>query len=406
MTLVTRRGTCFRIRAWVAGLLAGGFALFSVAYLGATAYLIYRDDLLGGTLARQVGMQYAYEDRIAALRAELDRVTSRHVVQSRGIGEQLSLLLDRQAALTERQQNLEALAQAARRAGIDVEATLKRLPQTKPTASVPDAAQPLAYAPSAEKSADIISGLLLREAGMPPFSARSAAVQPLLSAVAASLDATEEQQHLSLDALGTAVDTDAQKISSALAPLGVKVPLAGGDPGRAPQGGPYLPIDRLHFVEKLSLLSRDLESLAALQRDTGFIPLGAPVRAAALSSRFGTRNDPFLNRPAFHAGLDFVAAEGTLVTAAAGGRVTSAEWAGGYGQMVEIAHLAGITTRYGHLSAILVSPGQRVSAGTPIGRVGSTGRSTGPHLHYETRRDGKPLDPALFLAAGRALSNS
>jgi YD repeat-containing protein len=83
--------------------------------------------------------------------------------------------------------------------------------------------------------------------------------------------------------------------------------------------------------------------------------------------------------------------------------VVSAGWSGGYGQLVEIRHPDGVTTRYGHLSAILVQEGARVEAGALIGRVGSTGRSTGPHLHYETRRAGKAVDPAVFLAAGRAL---
>jgi murein DD-endopeptidase MepM/ murein hydrolase activator NlpD len=83
--------------------------------------------------------------------------------------------------------------------------------------------------------------------------------------------------------------------------------------------------------------------------------------------------------------------------------VVFAGWSGGYGYMVEIRHAAGLTTRYGHLSAILVEKGATVSAGTPVGRVGNTGRSTGPHLHYETRRDGEPVNPAIYLAAGRAL---
>ena len=133
------------------------------------------------------------------------------------------------------------------------------------------------------------------------------------------------------------------------------------------------------------------------------MPIGVPVAASGISSRFGYRMDPFLNRPALHAGLDFVAAAGTEVRATAPGIVVSADWNGGYGRMVEIEHLNGLSTRYAHLSAILVSTGEHVAAGAPIGRVGSTGRSTGPHLHYETRRNGNAVNPALYLSAGRTL---
>ena len=91
--------------------------------------------------------------------------------------------------------------------------------------------------------------------------------------------------------------------------------------------------------------------------------------------------------------------------ATAAGVVANAGWSGGYGNMVEVEHADGVSTRYGHLSAFLVSVGDRVAAGEPIGRVGSTGRSTGPHLHYETLRDGKTVDPAVYLAAGKALRN-
>jgi murein DD-endopeptidase MepM/ murein hydrolase activator NlpD len=104
-----------------------------------------------------------------------------------------------------------------------------------------------------------------------------------------------------------------------------------------------------------------------------------------------------------HAGLDMVAPAGAEVRAAAPGRVVLAGWNGGYGQMVEIRHQDGIATRYGHLSKILVKTGEQVAAGAVIGRVGSTGRSTGPHLHYETRRDDEPVNAAPYLAAGRAL---
>ena len=136
------------------------------------------------------------------------------------------------------------------------------------------------------------------------------------------------------------------------------------------------------------------------------MPIGVPVKAVHVSSRFGYRLDPFLKRPAFHAGVDFVAAAGTTVRATAAGIVINAGWSGGYGQMVEIDHADGVSTRYGHLSAFLVSVGDRVEAGAPIGRVGSTGRSTGPHLHYETRRNGKTVNPAIYLAAGKALRST
>ncbi|WP_426268067.1 M23 family metallopeptidase [Sphingomonas sp. LHG3443-2] len=94
-----------------------------------------------------------------------------------------------------------------------------------------------------------------------------------------------------------------------------------------------------------------------------------------------------------HGGLDLPAAWGTTVRAASSGIVRRAGWAGGYGNLIEIAHLDGTSTRYGHLSSILVQTGERVSAGQRIGGVGSTGRSTGPHLHFEIRRNGAPVNP-------------
>ena len=122
-----------------------------------------------------------------------------------------------------------------------------------------------------------------------------------------------------------------------------------------------------------------------------------------VSSGFGYRIDPILRRPSLHPGIDLVASAGTDVRATAPGTVVTAGWAGGYGQMVEVRHADGVSTRYGHLSEVLVLPGAKVVAGTRLGLVGSTGRSTGPHLHYEVRVDGQPNDPAVFIRAGRAI---
>jgi len=120
-----------------------------------------------------------------------------------------------------------------------------------------------------------------------------------------------------------------------------------------------------------------------------------------LSSAFGARRDPLDGRTRRHSGVDMPAPRGSPVLAAAPGAVRRAASAGGYGQMVEIDHGYGLRTRYAHLSRMLVSPGERVETGQVIALVGSTGRSTGNHLHFEVRQNGMAVDPIGFLG-GRA----
>ena len=116
------------------------------------------------------------------------------------------------------------------------------------------------------------------------------------------------------------------------------------------------------------------------------------------------RIDPFLSRPAMHTGLDFRGETGDPVHVTADGTVTSAGWSGGYGKMVEVDHGNGFATRYGHMSEIDVKVGQQVKHRPDPRQVGTTGRSTGPHLHYETRIDGEAVDPQKFLRAGSKLA--
>jgi murein DD-endopeptidase MepM/ murein hydrolase activator NlpD len=131
------------------------------------------------------------------------------------------------------------------------------------------------------------------------------------------------------------------------------------------------------------------------------LPIRRPVSGEIdMSSTFGVRIDPFLGRPAFHTGIDFRGDIGEAVRATGSGTVIAAGWSGGYGRMVDIDHGNGLTTRYGHLADIVVQVGQSVKIGQVVGRMGSTGRSTGPHLHYETRVDGDAVDPQRFLRAG------
>jgi len=125
--------------------------------------------------------------------------------------------------------------------------------------------------------------------------------------------------------------------------------------------------------------------------------MGYP-RISSMTSSFGFRSDPFNSAHAeFHPGIDFKGNRGDIAHCTANGRVVSAGWAGGYGNCVRVAHSNGFETLYGHLSRITVHVGQKLSVGDKVGEVGSTGRSTGTHLHYEVRKDGKPVNPVKFL---------
>ena len=137
------------------------------------------------------------------------------------------------------------------------------------------------------------------------------------------------------------------------------------------------------------------------------VPVRKPINGPVdMSSPFGMRMDPFLGTPAIHTGIDLRGETGDPVHVTANGTVTAAGWHGGYGNMVEVNHGNGLSTRYGHMSKIEVKVGQHVKLGQEIGRIGSTGRSTGPHLHYETRINGKPVNPQKFLRAGLRLGHA
>jgi murein DD-endopeptidase MepM/ murein hydrolase activator NlpD len=178
---------------------------------------------------------------------------------------------------------------------------------------------------------------------------------------------------------------------------------------RAGMGGPFVPVklaaDAGPFERQLYRINTTRAQVDRLNRTLTLVPYRKPVIGEVeFTSGFGVRSDPFLGRPAMHTGLDFRASTGDPVRATASGKVVSSGWAGGYGRMVEIDHGNGLSTRYGHLSEIHVKVGDSIKIGQVVGAVGSTGRSTGPHLHYETRIDGDAVDPQKFLRAGVRLS--
>ena len=128
-----------------------------------------------------------------------------------------------------------------------------------------------------------------------------------------------------------------------------------------------------------------------------FLPSYAPVDAVQHTSNFGNRIDPFTGLMSFHEGIDFHGEKGTAVLAAASGKVTTADWHPAYGKMIEIDHRNGLVSRYAHASRLDVKEGDLVGRGQKIAEIGSTGRSTGPHLHFEVRLNGVPQNPARFL---------
>jgi murein DD-endopeptidase MepM/ murein hydrolase activator NlpD len=164
-------------------------------------------------------------------------------------------------------------------------------------------------------------------------------------------------------------------------------------------GGPLIPFFNKKQVDdpRFTALESALNRMNALESALASIPSGNPSIIPDTSSQFGYRSDPFTGGGAMHSGIDFKGAHGSPILAAAGGEVTFAGWRGGYGRCVEITHGNGMLTRYAHMSSLSVVQGQRVGRGANLGGMGSTGRSTGTHLHFEVRINGKAVDPAKFL---------
>lgn len=156
------------------------------------------------------------------------------------------------------------------------------------------------------------------------------------------------------------------------------------------------PIDPSEIESDEAELEKLLKSIRATANQSYLPSIWA--HAGKINNEFGFRRNPFGGRTyEFHAGMDIDGERGDLVVAPANGTVIEAGYKGGYGQMIEIDHGNGLTTRYGHLSKIEVTPGDGITRGQMIGQVGSTGRSTGPHLHYELRVNDRPINPRFFL---------
>src|ERR1700722_14879800 len=401
-------------------------------------YVGFHDDLIGAILARQAEMKAAYEDRLAEARALLDEAASRQLLERNAFNGKVNEVMSRQARLEQRGAIVAALAgtearnhgvaaqrQAATSNRADALSAIEALgPSTAPRASVDDAAR--AYAPlpgpgaepravkphPIDESGETLSALpsdapfttasIGRAADDLDPSARLALLDPPLHRL-------EGHQTMALAAIDRVAERAASRDAAIVAETGLdpaKLVLPRGERG---VGGPFIPAeigpDAPGLDPALTRAARDVATAERLKALMSFVPLRMPLSGdPSVTSGFGYRADPFLGRLALHPGVDLAEAYGAEIHAAASGRVVHAGPAGGYGNMVEIDHGNGLATRYAHMSETLVEEGEAVDKGAVLGKLGSTGRSTGPHLHYEVRVDGEPVDPERYLRAGANLA--
>ncbi|OCP18985.1 MULTISPECIES: M23 family metallopeptidase [unclassified Ensifer] len=409
------------VRPWMAALAVSAAGVFSIGYLAATSYLVLRDDLIGGTIARQARMQHEYEDRITALRAQVDRVTSRQLLDQQVVEEKVEKLLEQQQALSSRNGKLGALIERAENSGLSTDFT-------QPAEVEPLAHEKRADATGGVQAIEKLMGLSGVQGAAPARIAALAYARPasgestsdradrLFSKVTLSLKDVERDQMERLEQLTDGAARTSEAIRRIVGRTGVALSkndvaeLAPSDETTASTnaaiGGPFVePVNDDGFGRSLAALDSALVELERTRAQVRELPFGNPSPASDITSDFGNRLDPFLGRLALHAGIDFRATVGTRIRAAAPGTVTNAGLTGGYGNMVEIDHGNGVASRYAHLSTVLVKVGDRIKAGDVVGKSGNTGRSTGPHLHYEIRLNGQAVDPMRFLNAGSKLAS-
>ncbi len=222
------------------------------------------------------------------------------------------------------------------------------------------------------------------------------------TADAQRLQAIDVRQRRFAALLTHAVKRRADKTAHAIRGLGLNPETLVRSAARA-QGGPFVPWPETQasMPQEMEHLTDALARMELLEASLKTIPSARPTMAPMQSSSYGYRRDPFNGQGAFHAGIDFPGKHGEPIVAAAAGKVTFVGQRSGYGNVVEIAHSNGIMTRYAHLSGFNTHVGRKVAQGQKIARMGSTGRSTGDHLHFEVRINGQPVNPRPFLQASR-----
>ena len=387
------------------GLLALAPLALAIGAMGA-GYFTLHDALFRAALARASHIETAYQSRLQEAHSRLDEAESRRLIEGKALENRVKTLFAREESLERKERALAQLAAAAIPA---VQANaLSAIGAASPQAEdVTTNGRDYAPAPPAGAPAGNLSQFeRASESSSEPGAERRVRIDGLTK----SLDAVETGQIATVRAIGAAAARASAREAAAVIEAGLDPAMLTPPRASAPVGGPFVPLDlgpdASAFDRAAARSAAEIAAGARLKLLMPFLPFLKPLAGESpISSPFGYRIDPFLGRPALHAGVDLLQDYGAEVRAAAAGRVVHAGPMGGYGTMVEIDHGNGLSTRYGHLSELRVAEGEEASQGAVVGLLGATGRSTGPHLHYEVRVNGEPVDPERFLSAGQRLAD-
>ncbi|WP_068316102.1 M23 family metallopeptidase [Polycladidibacter hongkongensis] len=415
----------------MASVLAG-----ATGFAGKIAFDEWKQPLLTSLVTTHLKETERLENQLAALRHQLHTERSNAALAQHQARTSLAELRQQQQQLAQDLQQLQPLLNSAGNSGLLPQNSTEPRPKVSgvPNPNVNDVqprfeAETLLVPQQGQTQAFFLRGvpneitiaLEQKKTAMLPQDASQVALDANLpspprpnesfanaaSALRGSLAKTSQELASNTNAITTIAEADIQRRLALLQALPLNTASrdmlqSASEKAPAPAiGGPYHPAEP---ADALALLQNALDRRQSLLVAQERLPLQKPLPTLKISSAFGPRMDPFLRKPAMHHGIDAPAKTGTPISSSALGRVTFAGRNGGYGLAVEIDHGNGITSKYAHLHKITVKKGQMVIPGETLGLAGNTGRSTGPHLHFETRVDGKPVDPMPFLKVADALS--
>ena len=407
------------------------FAVIAFAFLSWIAFasvnVVFKEQIIAAKDRRYVKMQSAYEERMAQLQSAYDELNGQLVIT-----EERFLATTRQ--LEEKHKQLSTLMSQRQTAGSVLDTMRRRYAATlkgQETASGGEGNTVLMRVDGASEGPNVVhttarpqqaadlerfiiegpdEGALLDVAGLAGGGETPHAAVSQIDARLASLD--NAQQGL-INNVEEITDRRVRELKSIIAMTKVIDPdalLERSSDRREAQGGPFIDLadsdalagggDESAFARQLFRVSQNLKKMADLEDSIARMPLAEPLVSYRKTSKFGARRDPFNGRMAFHSGEDMASYYGAPVYAPGAGTVTYAGWKGGYGRIIEIDHGNGFRTRYGHLGKMSVTTGQKIAFREVIGKVGSSGRSSGPHLHYEVWFDGIVRNPSKFIEAG------